>query len=115
MAVGVGKSKKFHTRWRGPYLITKRLSDLNYQIQIKPGMLAIVNINRLKRCYDAPKQKKAKKATVPTIEKKMSDEEWDSSDEEPLHLLEKHKLIPTSQSPDNSKSLEEAMTNDTTE
>jgi len=51
MAVGVGKSKKFRTRWRGPYLITKRLSDLNYQFQIKPCKLAIMNINRLKRCY----------------------------------------------------------------
>jgi hypothetical protein len=115
MAVGAGKSKMFCTRWRGPYLITKRLSDLNYQIEIKPGKLAIVNINRLKRCYDVPKRKKVKNATAPTIEENMSNEEWNSSDEEPLHLLGKSKLIPTSQSPDNSKCLEEVVTNDPTQ
>jgi len=37
IAVGVGKSMKFHNRWRGPYLIMKRLSDFNYQTQGKPG------------------------------------------------------------------------------
>ena len=60
-----------------------------------------MNINRLKRCYVAPKQKRAKKASVPTIEENTADEEWDSSDEEPLHLLGKRKLLPTSQSSDN--------------
>ena len=104
----------FRTRWRGPYLITKRLSDLNYQIQITPGKLAIVNINRLKRCHDAPKRKKAKKATAPTIKENTTEEEWDSSDEEPLFLLGKCKLIPTSQSLDNSKRLEEVVTNNPT-
>ena len=29
MAIGVEKNKKFRNRWRGPYLITKRFSDLN--------------------------------------------------------------------------------------
>jgi len=60
MVIGAGKSKNFRTRWRGPYLVTKRLSDLNYQTQITPGKLAIVNVNRLKRCHDAPKRKKSK-------------------------------------------------------
>jgi hypothetical protein len=49
MPVGVGKSKKFRDRWRGPFLITKRLSDWNYQIQIKPGTTVVVNVNRMKR------------------------------------------------------------------
>jgi hypothetical protein len=44
MTVGVGKSKKFRDRWRGPFLI-KRLSDWNYQIQIKPGKTVVVNVN----------------------------------------------------------------------
>ena len=61
MAVGFGKSKTFRTRWRGPYLITKRFSDLNYQIQIKPGKLVIVNINRLKRCYMLLSKRKLRK------------------------------------------------------
>jgi hypothetical protein len=68
MAVGVGKSKKVRNRWRGPYLITKRLSDLNYQIQIKPGKHVTVNVNRLKRCYDPPKRRKDRQGTVPTTE-----------------------------------------------
>ena len=37
MAIGAGKSKKFRDRWRGPYQITKKLSDWNYQIWFKPG------------------------------------------------------------------------------
>jgi len=67
MAIGAGKNKKFRTRCRGQYLVTKRLSDLNYQIQITPGKLAIVNVNRFRKCPDAPKRKKAKKTTAPTI------------------------------------------------
>jgi len=115
MAIGAGKSKKFRTRWRGPYLITKRLSDLNYQIQITPGKLAIVNVNRLKRCHDAPKRKKAKKTTAPPIKENTTDEEWDTSDEEPLYLLGKRKLIPASESLDHSQSLEEVVTDNPTQ
>jgi hypothetical protein len=53
-----GKSKKFRERWRGPFLITKRYTDLNYQIRIKPGKLATVNIKRLKKCHNHPRKKK---------------------------------------------------------
>jgi hypothetical protein len=56
MTVGVGKSKKFRIRWQGPFRITKRYSDLNCQIQLKPGKLVTVNINRLKKCNN-PQEK----------------------------------------------------------
>jgi hypothetical protein len=57
MSVGVGKSKKFRDRWRGPFLITKRLLDWNYQIQLKPGKTVVVNVNRMKRCHNPPTKK----------------------------------------------------------
>jgi hypothetical protein len=57
MSVGVGKRKKFRDRWRGPFLITKRLSDWNYQIQLKPGKTLVVNVNRMKRCHTHPTKK----------------------------------------------------------
>jgi hypothetical protein len=55
MAVGAGMSRKFRNHWRGPYLIAKRFSDLNYQIQIKPGKYMTVNVNRLKKCQEGEK------------------------------------------------------------
>jgi len=57
MTIGVGKSKKFRNKWRGPYLITRRFSDLNYQIQLKPGKFTTVNVNRMKKCQ-TPRQGK---------------------------------------------------------
>jgi len=97
MTVGIGKSKKFRNRWRGPYLITRRLSDLNYQIQIKPGKFVLVNINRLKRRHDPPKRERDKKENVPNPKREQSDNEWHNSDNEPLNLIGRRRLIPSSQ------------------
>jgi hypothetical protein len=96
MAIGAGKSKKFRERWRGPFLIIQRYSDLNYQIRIKPGKIATVNITRLKKCHDPSRSKKDGKRTVPFPERKQTVSEWDNSDDEPLHLLVRPKLIPAS-------------------
>jgi hypothetical protein len=57
MSVGVGKTKTFRDRWRGPFLITNRLSDWNYQIQLQPGKRVVVNINCMKRCHNPPTKK----------------------------------------------------------
>ena len=97
MAIGAGKSKKFRSRWRGPYLITRRLSDLNYQIQMKPGKCVVVNVNRLKRCHNPPRRKRDKKENVTNPKREQSADEWDSSDGEPLNLLGQRRLIPSSQ------------------
>ena len=78
-------------------MITRRLSDLNYQIQIKPGKCVVVNVNRLKRCHNPPKRKRDKKENVPSPKQNQSDIEWDSSDDEPLILLGRRRLIPSSQ------------------
>jgi hypothetical protein len=104
MTIGVGKSKKFRTRWKGPYLITKRLSDLNYQIQLKPGKCVTVNVNRMKKCYTPPRGKRTMKKTVLIAETKQLDDDWSDSDNEPLSLLGRLKIIPTLQ--DNFQNLE---------
>jgi hypothetical protein len=104
--VGVGKSKKFSTRWRGPYLITKRFSDLNYQIQIKPGKYSTVNVNRMKKYHKLPgKVKDVKKKTLVTPEREFSDDDWSDSDDKPLHLLGRPRQIPSF--PDETQNLGE--------
>jgi hypothetical protein len=96
MPVAVNKSKKFRTRWRGLYLITKRFSDLNYQIQIKTGKYSTVNVNRMKKCHKLPgKAKDVKKKILVTPEREFSDDDWSDSDDEPLHLLRRPRQIPS--------------------
>jgi hypothetical protein len=65
MAIGVGKSKKFCDRWRGRFLITKRLSDWNYQIQLKPDKEVVVSVNRMKKCHSPPSKKRVFQRMVP--------------------------------------------------
>mgnify|MGYP000034807019 CR=1 FL=1 len=44
-----GRSPKLELRWMGPYLVVKRLSDVVYRIQLKPGSKAfVVHGDRLK-------------------------------------------------------------------
>jgi hypothetical protein len=96
MTVGVGKSKKFRNRWRGTYLITRRFSGLNYQIQIKPGKYKTVNVNRMKKCHKLPgKVKYIKKKASVTPEREFSDDDWNDSDNDPLHLLGRPRKIPS--------------------
>jgi hypothetical protein len=93
MTVGVGKSKKFRIR-RGPYFITRRFSDLNYQVQIKPGKYMTVNVNRMKKCHRLPdKVKDVKRKASVNPEKKFSVDDWSESDE-PLYLLGRPRRIP---------------------
>jgi hypothetical protein len=97
MVVGVGKSKKFRSRWRGPYLITKRFSNLNYQIQIGPGKHVTVNVNRLKRCHNPPVKGTSKKI-VTSPKTRLTDDDWGDTDDEPLSNLCRPKFIPSSRS-----------------
>jgi len=81
MTVGVGKSKKFRNKWRGPYLITRRFSYLNYQIQIKSGKYTTVNVNPIKKCHKLPgKAKDIKNRASITPERNFSDDDWNDSD-----------------------------------
>ena len=40
---------KFHEPWTGPYKVTKRLSDITYEIQDETKKTKIVQFNRLKK------------------------------------------------------------------
>jgi hypothetical protein len=42
---------KFRIRWKGPYTVIKRLSDLNYLVRVKRGKEIVVNLNKMKRCW----------------------------------------------------------------
>ena len=44
-------SSKFHESWSGPYKITAKISDLNYEILGKNNRRQVVHINRLKPAY----------------------------------------------------------------
>jgi hypothetical protein len=41
---------KFRLRWRGPYEVIRRLSDLNYLVRVSPRKELLVNINKMKKC-----------------------------------------------------------------
>lgn len=62
-----------------------------------------------------PKGKRDQKGTVPIPKKEQSDNEWDSSDDEPLHLLGQHRLIPFSETrrdDEDTGTTEETATNE---
>jgi hypothetical protein len=42
---------KFRIRWRGPYEVVRRLSDLNYLVRVARNKTILVNVNKMKRCY----------------------------------------------------------------
>jgi hypothetical protein len=46
-----GLSKTFHRVWTGPFQITARISDLNYEIIGENGRKQVVHINRLKPAH----------------------------------------------------------------
>jgi hypothetical protein len=99
MSIGAGKSKKFCDRWRG-LLITKRFSDWNYKIQLKPGKRVVVNVNRMERCHSPPSKKRAFKGIVAKSEcfsaGSDSDNDGDSPDitvrSQPLPLYNERTL-----------------------
>jgi len=43
-----GLSRKLRKAWSGPFKITTKISDLNYEIVEENGKKQIVHINRLK-------------------------------------------------------------------
>lgn len=50
LGVPCGKSRKFHWPWQGPYLISKAISDVGYQIKEvrSPHWITVVHFDRLK-------------------------------------------------------------------
>ena len=62
-----GLTKKFHLPWSGPFQITRKISDLNYEIADQDNKTQIVHSNRLKLCYDSKLWKQ--KASSITVKK----------------------------------------------
>ena len=46
LVIKPGLSRKFYRPWAGPFKVTKRISDLNYEIIDQKGKKHIVHINR---------------------------------------------------------------------
>ena len=44
------KCAKFRIRWKGPYEVIRRLSDLNYLVKLSRTK-EIVNVNKMKKCF----------------------------------------------------------------
>jgi hypothetical protein len=42
---------KFRLRWKGPFEVVKRLSDLNYLVRVAQNKKVVVNVNKMKRCH----------------------------------------------------------------
>jgi hypothetical protein len=57
------RGAKFKTRWKGPYEVIRRLSDLNYLIKLSRAKEIVVNLNKMKRCFRQP-------ALQPTTERR---------------------------------------------
>ena len=43
-----GLTRKFSKLWQGPYKVTRKLSNLNYEVIDKYGKKRVVHVNRLK-------------------------------------------------------------------
>jgi len=48
-----GLSAKYFCPWTGPYQVTAKISNLNYEIQDRKAKRQIVHINRLKAAHDS--------------------------------------------------------------
>jgi len=64
-AMKPGLTKKFHFPWTGPFQITKKISDLNFEIADQNSKKQVVHVNRLKKAYnfDSWKSKQNQKPT----------------------------------------------------
>ena len=45
------KCAKFRMRWKGPYEVIRRLSDLNYLVRLSRAKEIVVNVNKMKKCF----------------------------------------------------------------
>ena len=66
-----GQCHKFHKPWAGPFKVTAKISDLNYEIVSLNHKKQIVHINRLKEAYNPeawnPKPERKPKRTGKTV------------------------------------------------
>jgi hypothetical protein len=76
-----GLTKKFARKWAGPFKVTKKISDLNYEIISQKDKNQVVHINRLKKAYNQnllkPKQEQETVKKPPKQSAKRSDQSED--------------------------------------
>jgi hypothetical protein len=77
-----GLTKKLFKPWGGPYLITKKLSALNYEITDQNGKMQIVHVNRLKRAYNSESWTSSQKRQPERKPRSKQREETDESEED---------------------------------
>ena len=74
-----GQCHKFHKPWTGPFKVTAKISDLNYEIVSLNHKKQIVHINRLKEAYNPetwnPKPERKPKRTGKTVTQMNEGEE----------------------------------------
>jgi hypothetical protein len=76
-----GQTRKFRKPWKGPYQITKKISDLNYELVDQRNKKCVVPVNRLKKAYNQdhwnsrPKQKTVEKSPKQSHDHLHSDDE----------------------------------------
>ena len=75
----LGKCFQFHKFWTGPFEITAKLSDLNYEITSMSHKKQDVHVNRLKMAYDL---KICKPKPNPETSKKRKNREAGKREEE---------------------------------
>jgi hypothetical protein len=51
MMNGRRKCAKFRIRWKGPYEVIWRLSDLNYLVKLSRAKEIVVKVNKMKKCF----------------------------------------------------------------
>ena len=88
----VGLTRKFFFPWIGPFKITKKISDLKYEIVIQNDKRQVVYINRLKKCYNQdlwkPKTRQKTVKQPPKRSTKRSDQDEESELQFRRFLLE---------------------------
>ncbi|KDR10042.1 hypothetical protein L798_00308 [Zootermopsis nevadensis] len=85
---------KFRTRWKGPYEVVRRLSDLNYVVRLPEGREIVVNVNKMKGCYGnlGSRRKDRPRTPPPThvIGSDCEDTDSDGSGRDPEWELSQH-------------------------
>jgi hypothetical protein len=77
-----GLAKKFFKLWRGPYLITRKLSALNYELTDQNVKTQVVHVNRLKRAYNSESWTPSQKRQPERKPRGKQREETDGSEED---------------------------------
>jgi hypothetical protein len=92
-AMKPGLCRKFHKPWTGPYKITAKLSELNYEIVCLTDKKFVVHVNRLKRSYNEDAWRQTGKTSDRLRERKVKGEE-EAGDEEEVRIkstrIQKH-------------------------